>query len=217
MIQLGQCVDQSLDLALVLADGGDEHAGVAARQSLADGLRAEGREQWAEHGPQLECAEEHRVQLQTAASQPEHPFARGQAQGVQQVGKAAALLLEGGVGEVVDPVVAAEQPHRHAFGERAARVTVHGLVGDVQAAAGQAGQLGPHRVPGKPGAGGGVIDQVGPHRQEGHVFAHRGKLHGRLRERVSLPAAQPGAGRNSACVMIRVARRPDNRKKITIL
>ena len=147
------------DLAPVERARGDEHAGVAERQALADRLRPEGAEQRAGHGAVLQGAEHRRVQLRDAAGEHEHALAALDAEVGEHVGEPAGAVGQVGIGQL-EALAPATSPANGCAVGVLTRMAVDALVGDVQRPARQALQRASGLIPRERGAEGRIVDQV---------------------------------------------------------
>jgi hypothetical protein len=146
-------------LALVEQFRGHQYGALAELDARGDRLRAEGGKEGRDHRAVLEAAQHRDVQLGDAAGEQEQALALADAERLQHVGEAVGQARQLAISDVAG-VVGAEEAEGGLVAQRADGVAFDGLVGDVQPAAGQAGQLGTHGVPGKRRARRGVVRQI---------------------------------------------------------
>ena len=147
MLEPGQPRAHVRHLAPVQGRRGQQHPGVPQTQALLDRLRAERGEQRAEHRSVLERAERRDVQLRDPAREHEHPLAALHPERREHAREAVRLPLQLPVGELRRRVALAQEAQRDRVRQGTVRVAIDRLVGDVQAAVGQAGEAGPRRRP----------------------------------------------------------------------
>ncbi len=150
--QLGQLRADRRDLAAVQQVVRDEHAHRAELQACLHGLRAERREQRAEHGTARQRAEHRGVQSRHTAHQRRDSFPTLHAEAREHVGEPARVGREIAIRALDGRLALREVTDGHAIGGRSVQVTEHGLVRDVETAARQSIEQGIGLQPVEPAA-----------------------------------------------------------------
>ena len=118
----------------------------------------------------LQCTEHGDVQLRDAPRQHEYPLAATDAELGQHVGEAVRRRPQLDIGEIAALALTAEPAQRHALPAWACRVAVHGLVSDIQGAAGQTVELTARRLPREFGTGALVAVEIGTRPARPHAL-----------------------------------------------
>ena len=173
-----QPLAQRRHLAPVQRLAGQQHAALAEAQAGLQRLRAEGGKQRRHHAAGLEAAEHAEVQLQAAVAQHEQPRAGRHAEVAQGAGEAGSQPRQLAIADLAAAAVAEQQAQGGVPAQRPGGMPVDRLVGEVEAAAGQAAQpLGFFR----PGEGSARLRRgrpVGRHPQLGGRLVDAVRAHG---------------------------------------
>ena len=148
VLEPGQRGPQRGHLALVEDLRRQERSCVPDLEARADGLRAEGREERAEHASILERPERGDIELRNTPCKDAHEVTLAEPETAQRAREPARLAVEIRVGEVTYFPALSEPAQGEVVRARTGGVAADGLVGDVQAPARrQAVQLGTGVLP----------------------------------------------------------------------